>query len=167
MKIAVNDANIFIDLFDIDLLQLLFELNIELHTTDLVINELEYEQKTPILEKAAEGKIIIKKFGEDELDEIRKLEKKRGAISIQDWSVYFYAKQMKVMILTGDNTLRKQAKENGFEVHGILWLLDQMVNQKILKQKQAVEKLEALMKINQRLPKKDCEERIKEWKNIK
>lgn len=167
MKLAVNDANIFIDLFDIDLLQMFFELNIELHTTDLVINELDPEQKLPVLEKAARGKITVKKFSEDELDEIRKLEKKRGALSIQDWSVFYYAKQMNVMILTGDNTLRKEAKSKGFEVHGIIWLLDQMVSQKTIKSKQAIEKLEALMKINQRLPKKDCEEKIKEWKSVK
>jgi len=44
MAIAVNDANIFIDLLEIDLIDTFFELKLDLHTTNLVLNELDYEQ---------------------------------------------------------------------------------------------------------------------------
>ena len=36
MKIAVTDANIFIDLIEIEILQCLFELGMEIHTTRAV-----------------------------------------------------------------------------------------------------------------------------------
>lgn len=42
MKIAISDANIFIDLIAIDLIDQFFKLPLDLHTTDLVINELDH-----------------------------------------------------------------------------------------------------------------------------
>lgn len=38
--LVVSDTNIFIDLWKIDLLDAFFQLPVEIHTTDFVINEL-------------------------------------------------------------------------------------------------------------------------------
>ena len=43
-RIAVNDANLFIDLCEIDLVEIFFELPLEFHTTQLILNELEEDQ---------------------------------------------------------------------------------------------------------------------------
>ncbi len=45
MKIAVTDACIFIDLIELDLISDFFQLDLPLHTTVEVINELFQEQK--------------------------------------------------------------------------------------------------------------------------
>jgi len=39
-------------------------------------------------------------------------------------SVFYHARELDIGILTGDNLLRKISIEMGFEVHGILWVLD-------------------------------------------
>lgn len=45
MRIFLNDANILIDLVDLDCVEAFFQLNVELCTTDFVLEELEEFQK--------------------------------------------------------------------------------------------------------------------------
>ena len=42
--VVVSDTNIFIDLYNVDLLDEFFSLDIEIHTTDFVMNELIVEK---------------------------------------------------------------------------------------------------------------------------
>lgn len=164
MKIAVNDANIFIDLFEVDLVREFFELKLELHTTDLVINELDFSQRQA-LKKFTQ--LSIKSFDENELKELSQLELASGKLSAQDLSVYYYAKAINATILTGDKKLRTEAKKKGFEVHGIIWVFDQLIKQKIIKKKSAIEKLNKLMTVNTWLPMDECKKRIEEWRKKK
>ena len=46
MRIVINDANILIDLFHLDLVEVFFKLEgLELKTTDFVFEELHYDKK--------------------------------------------------------------------------------------------------------------------------
>ena len=45
MKVAVTDACIFIDLLELDITSLFFRLNLEIHTTVEVVDELFSEQQ--------------------------------------------------------------------------------------------------------------------------
>ena len=45
MKIFINDANVLIDLVELDLVSEFASLPYELHTTDFVLNEINEEQK--------------------------------------------------------------------------------------------------------------------------
>ena len=45
MIIIVNDANILIDLVELKILHLFFQLEFEFHTTNLILEELFVEQK--------------------------------------------------------------------------------------------------------------------------
>lgn len=49
MRIAVTDACIFIDLIELDLISDFFQLELELHTTVDVMNELFQEQKQVLI----------------------------------------------------------------------------------------------------------------------
>jgi len=163
MAIAVNDANIFIDLFEIDLIDTFFKLNLDLHTTNLVMNELDFEQKLALEKQVACKKLTVKKLDERELEYLMAREISSNKLSKQDVSVYAYAKDLKATILTSDNRLRKEAKEKGFEVHGILWVFETMISEKLIKPKKAIDKLIELMKINTWLPMDECHNRIDKW----
>jgi predicted nucleic acid-binding protein len=163
MAIAVNDANIFIDLFEIDLIDMFFKLNLDLHTTNLVMNELDFEQKLGLEKQVASKKLTIKKLDEKELENLKAKEIRSSKLTIQDVSVYAYANELKATILTSDNRLRKEAKKKGFEVHGILWVFESMISEKLIKPKKAIEKLTELMKINTWLPMNECHKRIEKW----
>jgi hypothetical protein len=48
-------------------------------------------------------------------------------------------------------------------VHGILWVFESMISEKLIKPKKAIEKLTELMKINTWLPMDECHKRIEKW----
>ncbi len=164
MKFAISDANIFIDLFAIELIDCFFKLNLVLHTTDLVISELDFEEQTILMAYSERGLLTIKKLDDKELDELKETAIASRKLSKPDVSIYAYAKALDAMILTSDRPLRKEAEAKGFEVHGVLWLFDQLINQSIITQPIAVEKMTELMRVNTWLPKNECMKRIEKWK---
>lgn len=163
MAIAVNDANIFIDLLEIDLIDTFFKLKLDLHTTDLVLNELDYAQQVVMKKYIYKDGLTVKVMSTIELENIKVLGMQSGKLSPQDVSVYIYAKQINAMILTSDRRLRNEAESKGFEVHGVLWVFEQLLEEKLMKPKKATEKLKELMKINTWLPTDECEKRIDIW----
>jgi predicted nucleic acid-binding protein len=163
MAIAVNDANIFIDLLEIDLIDTFFELKLDLHTTNLVLNELDYEQQIIIKKQIAKKRLKVKVLNDEELSELKEKEITSSKLSKQDVSVYAYAKELGAIILTSDRRLRIEAKSKDFEVHGILWVFEKMMEEKLIKPKKAIDKLTELMKINTWLPMDECHKRIEKW----
>jgi hypothetical protein len=69
--------------------------------------------------------------------------------------------------LTSDNRLRKHAKSQDKEVHGHLWIFDQLVDQGIMPPETASIKLKLLCEeVNEKLglPDKECQRRYKKWR---
>ena len=142
-----------------DLVDEFFHLKIELFTSLEVINELEDGQQTTLLKR--DQLTILKVTEVDFLEEIGK--ELSPGLSIADTSVFHHAKELQSGILSGDNLLRKISEKLGFEVHGIIWVLDELVSTSIINGKSASEKLEFLMEYNKRLPSKECQKIIKKW----
>jgi predicted nucleic acid-binding protein len=163
MKLVISDTNIFIDLINIDLLDDFLKLEYEFHTTDFVLNEISDEQNKILAQKVEENKIVIDKAEADELSEIIELQSKKKALSIIDFSVYYFAKKQNGMILAGDKSFRTYATEQQIEVKGILWILDEILDKKILEENKMIEKLNLLTTTNKRLPKEECDKRLKKW----
>jgi predicted nucleic acid-binding protein len=160
-KIAINDANLLIDLFEVDLIDTFFNLNLEFHTTQLILNELDQYQQASLQIYIGTKTLRIRDLSREEIKSLKLLPVQTKKLSLQDLSLYFYAKElMECMILTGDNKLRKEAEKLGFEVHGVLWVLEEMVNTKLLEKEMAVDILEKLMRVNTWLPVKECEKLI-------
>lgn len=163
-RIAVNDANLFIDLCEIDLVERFFELPLEFHTTQLILNELEDEQQKLLLPFLATKRLSVRHLTQAEIEALATISTQSRKLSREDLSVYFYARELRdCMILTGDNRLRKEAQRQGFEVHGILWVFEQLVENQILNSINAVLKLRQLMSINIWLPIGECEKLIEKW----
>lgn len=163
MKFAISDANIFIDLFAIELIESFFQLNLILHTTNLVINELDLAEQLVLRIFEEKGVLTIKKLDDADLDELKETAIASKKLSKPDVSIYAYARAIDAMILTSDRPLRKEAEANGFEVHGVLWLFDQLIEQTIITKAQAVQKMKELMLVNTWLPKQECVKRIEKW----
>jgi rRNA-processing protein FCF1 len=163
INVAVNDATLLMDLFELDLIEKFFELPIEFHVTQLVIQELE-EYQILALNRFIEIKRLKVRYLT--LTEMGSLNNYPDAISLtqEDLSIYLYAKELlNCMILTADNRLKKEAKRHGFEVHGILWVFEKLLENKILKSEIALLKLNTLMKMNAGISENDCNEIIKKW----
>jgi predicted nucleic acid-binding protein len=163
MKLVVNDASILFDLIDVNLVTSLFKLNYSFCTTDFILNEI-----TDVFQKSA-----IQKFIDDESLAIlsftdigkiyHELNNHKG-LSSQDCSVLITARENDAILLTGDSHLRKIAESDGIEVHGILWVFDELFDNHIITAKNAHSKLSHLMKINTFLPQDECIKRLNKWR---
>ncbi len=166
MKIVINDANILIDIVKLELLEEFSNLNFELNTTDFVLEELNPDQNKVIQEFISSGKIqLITTNNIEDLQGINNLLESSSGLSFEDCSVWYYSKKMNCTLLTGDGKLRKTAKKDGIEVRGIIYILDQMLVQNQLTLEEAIEKIELLYTLNNRLPKNELIKRLELWKN--
>lgn len=160
MIIAIQDANILIDLHDAGLLDAYFRLGFETHTTDLVLREVMQPLETFVLR----GQLRVRAFSETEMATLLSFQEKQPrSLTLQDCSVLQLAMQMPAVLLTGDNKLRNHAESKGIEAHGILWLLDLLLEENVLDPATAKSCLEQLMTLNPRLPAADCQQRLKLW----
>ena len=163
LKIAIQDANILIDLVKTGLFDHCLALNYHFTTTNIILNELYDEQITLIQPHINSGKFLIIEISEIELIEIQKMSKEDIHLSEQDWSAVYYAKQKSALLLSGDRQLRNLAKSKGLSVHGIFWLLDQLLESEILTTSEACSFVQRLLAINKRLPQIECDKRIELW----
>ena len=160
MIIAITDANIFIDLLYTGLLDKLFGIGVEIHTTMNVVDELDERQQKALLKFHKKKLLTIHSLEELSLPEPIRTNKK---LSDSDKSVLSLALQLEALILTGDAVLRRVSGVQKIEVHGILWLLDRFLENKLMTKKQAVKQLSHLREYNKRLPHDECEKRIAAW----
>ena len=163
MLLVVKDACLLIDLVEVGLLETWFQLGIPTHTTDLVLAEVKsYRQQITAF---VHGKTLQEhSLDATALQETVNFSRANG-ISLPDASAVVLAKQLSAMLLTGDRKLRRAAELHQIETHGILWILDHMVNHGALRPKLAAQQLESLLKRGSRYPKHECEERIQKWQN--
>lgn len=163
-KVAVNDANILIDFFGIALLDVLFKLDLEMHTTNLVVAEItDAAQEKAIRKLIDSGKLTEQNLDSAQLAAAVAKQAARPALSLEDCSAWQLSETLDAILLTGDGVLRKTAREAGIEVHGSLWLLDELLRAALLDEPAACAKLRELMLANRRLPEKACQDRLKRW----
>jgi predicted nucleic acid-binding protein len=85
------------------------------------------------------------------------------SLSIYDISAFVLAQDQRIILLTGDETLRKFSESSGVEVHGILWILDEIIQNEIMSKPDAARALRQMMSHDSFLPKKECEDRLAQW----
>lgn len=169
MTVVVNDANILIDLVKLQLLPHFFGLNLDFHTSDIILDELHQGQAEQLQQFIDNGTLKVITFTDDELIEIAMLQAQKTQLSEQDCSAIVCAQKLSGDLLTSDNTLRKFAITKKLVVRGHLWIFDQLVNSKTISGATAIQKLSELSEvINPRLglPKQECETRIKSWSSL-
>lgn len=167
-KIVVNDTNVFIDLYEVGLLEEFFSLPWEVHTTDFVMLELQREGQYETVAKYKANKRLLVPIleGKDvlEIGNLYQRNQNKTNLSLTDCSVWYYAKLNNYILLTGDRKLRTTSILDGVEVHGVIYVFDSLVELGIISRQVAVEKLQQLYNINPRLPKEEIDKRINLWK---
>jgi predicted nucleic acid-binding protein len=162
--VAIQDANIIIDLIKIELFSYCLRLPYQFVTTNLILYSELNEEQVDIAEAHIQAQqFTLITISDEDFAAILIEAKTDTRLSEQDWSAYYYAKKMNGILLTGDNLLRKKAEANGISVCGILWVLDELLATNIISITEAFDYLTDLMQKNKRLPKMDCEARLREW----
>ena len=167
-KVVVNDTNVFIDLYEVGLLDEFFSLPWEIHTTNFVMLELQKEgQQETVAKYKAAKRLFVPVFEVEELLEIARLYQQymnSTNLSLTDCSVWYYAKLHNYILLTGDRKLRKVSSNDDVEVRGVIYVFDCLVESGLLPHQIAIKKLQLLYSINPRLPKEEIDRRINLWK---
>jgi len=165
MKIVITDVSVFFDLYHLHILQEFFALDMEIHTTDFVYNEIiNSEQKSEFVLFERSKKLHIIKITPFEEDEIRSMKLLRSNKSFPDLTVLWKAKQFKCTLLTCDSKLRKEAEGQGLEVHGSIWIVNQLIKTGIISKIKGIELFTQLKLVNSRLPINEIDKLIKELK---
>lgn len=158
---CVADANIWIDLHRGTLLDVVFDLPLRWLAPDLVINELE---KTPSGAQLVKRGLQSLELSGREMQMVAELSITHRRLSIPDLSALVLAKNQGMMLLTGDGKLRRLAQQERIECHGILWILDEMVRLGVLPSTQAAKALQAILDAGGRLPARECDRRLVQWR---
>lgn len=158
--VFVSDTNIWIDFDKVGLLDELFALPFRYCTTDFVAEELAQPDAGGLVKRG----LLIKSLENEAMLRIGALMQKYPRPSLTDMSCLVLAEEIGCKLLTGDQALRKAAEnENNVVVHGVLWLLDQMVEHKVISTKKAAASLWQMLDSGARLPQVACNERMKSW----
>jgi predicted nucleic acid-binding protein len=84
---------------------------------------------------------------------------------VKDLSAFILAKDWHVPLLTNDRLLRDIATEAGVEVHGTLWILDNMVCQNLISSENAADALESMIAKGSHFPPSESSRRLKQWRS--
>ena len=166
MKIAITDANIFIDLIKLRWLGYLFSIGLEIYSTREVIDELKDSQLEQLNGFIQSQQIKVYSFLAEELISVQAIVAP-ASLTTQDKSILFLARKLDAAVLTGDNPLRKFCIKNELDVKGIIWLFDRFLELEVVGYEVAINQMNSLLSFNNRLPVADCEQRLKEWKEKK
>lgn len=147
MIIAVTDACVFIEIHDLGLTEQFFELPCEIHTTVDVVNEVLYEQAQVLFGFQECCKLKIHSIDERGRREILTSCFPK-ALSENDKTVLYLAGKLNAVVLSSDKAVRNYAKRQGLDYHGIVWIVDQMVECHILDPVEAAIKMERLLMKN-------------------
>lgn len=144
LKLAVTDACIFIDLHELNLTAAFFNLNIEVHTSVDVYNELFIEQQQLLSAFISVNKLTVHNLKEEHQNEIRQ-KTYSASLSHTDKSVLYLSEMLEAMVISSDKALRNNAKERGIEYHGMLWIFDNLIEQNLISKFDASKNLQNLM----------------------
>lgn len=165
MKLIITDVSVLFDLFHIKVLPEFFALDVEICTTIFVYNEIVHQQQIEEFEtfKRTQKLTVLDLLPEEE-EQVINFKLKRNLKSIPDKTMLWKAIQLKCPLLTCDDKLRKEAIDNGIEVHGSIWVLTELEKQNIIGKQKTIELLEQLKTVNSRLPLDEMDKIIKRLK---
>lgn len=161
-RLLISDANILIDMNAGGLLRSMFKLEFAFAVPDTLFEE-ELRNHHPNLRYL--GLQSLELDGET-VEYAGRLVQKHSATGTgtNDLLALALAWQQECTLLTGDPKLRCAAESELVEVHGTLWLIEQMVNRGLIRPKRARQAYDAMRKAGRRLPWDEVEEQLRRFK---
>lgn len=158
----VCDASVLFALIDGDLLELVAQI-FDLLVPDVILQE-------EILDPPGES--LVRKGWIQEVHspetvilKIVELREKYPSPSTNDLFALAIAHWKRMVLVTGDKHLRRTAEKLNVEVHGVLWILDKLVNEGHLRPSKAAQSLCKIMASRTYLPEKECKLRLEQWEH--
>lgn len=160
LTILVTDTNIWIDLVNGEILEMIFGLPFTFMIPDIAESEFSRQPKWDLLLKLG---VVPGELNGYQVADLINITQVNQSLSSNDVAAFILARDLATVLLTGDKHLRKMASDHGVQVHGLLWLMDELVGFGILDKNTAFDSLLRIMSQNSRLPQSECQERLKRW----
>jgi hypothetical protein len=125
MLLIVSDASVLIDIECGELTSAMFSLPWQFAVPDVLFDEELAERHGHLLDLG----LISKSMSGDLVSEAYVLRQQYAKTSVNDLLALTLAKSENCQLLTGDKALRDVANELNVEVHGTLWLVEQMLRE--------------------------------------
>lgn len=123
MLLLISDASVLIDIEHSELTGAMFSLSYQFAVPDILFVEELSERHGHLLEFGLQSKTM----SGDLIDEAIGLRQKYSKPSVNDLLALTLAKHEGCQLLTGDKALREVAQVFNVEVHGSIWLVQQMI----------------------------------------
>lgn len=158
-SVLVTDTNIWIDLDNGRILADVFRLPYEFITTDFAVEEF----IRPGWATLQELGLQTHGLEPDNVLELTELSQNHRQLSTIDLAAFLLARALNASLVTGDRRLNELAKVQRIPVHGVLWILDEMVIHHVLIANQAAIALRKMLDQGARLPDSECQKCFDRW----
>lgn len=152
MQVLISDANVLIDMEASGLLEFMFQLPFEFKVSDMLFADELSHQHSHLLNLGLRQAALT---SASMMDAMRMTHAYAGPSRYDCFSLAL-AKQEGCPLLTGDGDLRKAARKEAVIVKGTIWLVEQMVEQDLIRKDIAKKAYQAMQDAGSRLPWKDA-----------
>lgn len=157
-RLLISDANILIDMNTGGLLRSMFRLDLTFAVPNILFEE-ELRKHHPELPRLGLKSLELGPDAVKYADQLVTQYSVTGA-SIND--LLALAWQEKRPLLTGDGRLRTIGEQEGIEVHGTLWLMEQLARARVITPMRARRAYDAMRTAGRRLPWDDVARQLQE-----
>lgn len=158
MLIIISDASVLIDIEQGELTNAMFELPWQFIVPDILFAEELKQQHSCLIQFGLISKVMDSHL----ISEAYKLRQNYKQTSMNDLLALVLAKHEKSRLLTGDKALRQLAVKLNVEVHGTLWLVNQMIQRKKITMDTARIGFQRMRQSGSRLPWDEIERMLQE-----
>ncbi len=158
-QLLISDANILIDMEKGGITRQMFQLDAVFAVPDLLYEE-ELREEHPHLPELGLRTLELSEENVAWAAELVVRYKKTGA-SIHDMLALALARQEQTTLLTGDGKLRIVAAEEHIAVRGTLWLVEQLMDARILTVQQTADAYDRMKAARRRLPWDEVERQLR------
>ena len=161
-QLLVSDANVLIDMDAGGLLKAMFALDYNFAVPDILFDE-ELKAQHPELPKLGLKSLEL---NEDAVKYVAELavEYEQTGVSRNDLFALALARQETCPLLTGDSHLRMVCEDKKIDVHGTLWLVEQMMEQKVIGLAAARRAYHVMRSAGRRLPWNEVEKQLESFR---
>ena len=123
MTVLVSDTSVIIDLERGELLESVFRLTVDFAVPDLLFHR---ELAGPLGDRLLALGLRVEELSPGEVQGATVLRRADASLSLPDTFAFALAHGRQWTLLTGDAGLRRTAEAHALDVHGTLWVLDQL-----------------------------------------
>jgi predicted nucleic acid-binding protein len=160
--LVISDANVLIDMEAGGLLRPMFRLEYRFAVPD-VLFEMELREHHPGLARLGLRRMELSGESVRYVETLASDARAKG-VARYDLFALALSRQENCLLLTGDTLMRTLAEDEGREVHGTLWLVEQMVTAGVIRPNRARHAYDAMRKTGRRLPWDDVEDQLRRFK---